>query len=451
MSSFFSSDGSTTIQFAIIFLVIFAVLAVAVFVFRRMAGRGQLLAAKGGGRGRQPRLGIVDIYELDRQRQLILLRRDNVEHLLLVGGPNDVVIERNISRGVGARLAEEEAPRSDAEPALDPARIQPAFEPSFAMPVQVAPPVQTAPPISDSLPGSAPGATARPDSVARSLDLVAPDLFAPDDNEPQAARAPEPRPAFDDSPEPTVSPAAAPASRPPRRMPPSLTNLVPGAAKRARATDEASVAAEVEPPSLHGTSRPVDPAILSDMARQLEQAVRRPLASVIPVRQPVAEAPSELVAATAVAAVPDPAPSEPSPVPLEPAAAEPSPAPSPRAESDAVDPMAAAMATTAETRDRDDALFEPSAPEPDRHIAAVDRSIPAVDRSIVSADGTGPVAPEPVPVAPRPDVAIPETDAPKPEPTPAKPAAGPAATPFSVEEIEAEFARLLGRSLDKKS
>ena len=55
-------------------------------------------------RTRQPRLGIVDVYDLDRQRQLILLRRDNVEHLLLIGGPNDLMVETNIVRVAGARL-----------------------------------------------------------------------------------------------------------------------------------------------------------------------------------------------------------------------------------------------------------------------------------------------------------------------------------------------------------
>ena len=56
------------------------------------------MPAQDRGRARQPRLGIVDVYDLDRQRQLILLRRDNVEHLLLIGGPNDLVVETNIVR-----------------------------------------------------------------------------------------------------------------------------------------------------------------------------------------------------------------------------------------------------------------------------------------------------------------------------------------------------------------
>ena len=55
-----------------------------------------------GGR-RQPRLGVVDAYDLDRQRQLVLVRRDNVEHLIMIGGPNDMLIESRHDRPARAR------------------------------------------------------------------------------------------------------------------------------------------------------------------------------------------------------------------------------------------------------------------------------------------------------------------------------------------------------------
>ena len=45
-------------------------------------------------RGRRgQRLGISEYHELDKMRRLVLVRRDNVEHLVLIGGPQDVVIE----------------------------------------------------------------------------------------------------------------------------------------------------------------------------------------------------------------------------------------------------------------------------------------------------------------------------------------------------------------------
>lgn len=47
-------------------------------------------------RGRNRRLAVVDSLALDPKRQLLIVRRDNVEHLILTGGPQDVVVETGI-------------------------------------------------------------------------------------------------------------------------------------------------------------------------------------------------------------------------------------------------------------------------------------------------------------------------------------------------------------------
>jgi flagellar protein FliO/FliZ len=55
---------------------------------------------------RNKRLTIIDSINVDTKRQLIIVRRDNVEHLILTGGPTDVVIEAGIAAekpGVPAR------------------------------------------------------------------------------------------------------------------------------------------------------------------------------------------------------------------------------------------------------------------------------------------------------------------------------------------------------------
>jgi flagellar protein FliO/FliZ len=86
-------------------------------------------------RGRNRRLGVIDTLAIDTKRQLLIVRRDNVEHLLLVGGPQDVVIETGIpvtedttplKRGL-PRLpanktspAPSEAAQSDIKPASKP-------------------------------------------------------------------------------------------------------------------------------------------------------------------------------------------------------------------------------------------------------------------------------------------------------------------------------------------
>ncbi len=64
------------------------------------------------------RLEVVDHANVDGRRKLILIRRDDVEHLIMTGGPVDVVIETGISSTA-------EAPR--AQVASPPVRRPPAF------------------------------------------------------------------------------------------------------------------------------------------------------------------------------------------------------------------------------------------------------------------------------------------------------------------------------------
>lgn len=45
------------------------------------------------------RLEVVDHASVDGRRRLVLVRRDNVEHLIMIGGPVDVVVETGIGEG----------------------------------------------------------------------------------------------------------------------------------------------------------------------------------------------------------------------------------------------------------------------------------------------------------------------------------------------------------------
>lgn len=49
----------------------------------------------------EKRLDVVDYANIDGRRKLVLIRRDDVEHLILTGGPVDVVIETGIGQGKG--------------------------------------------------------------------------------------------------------------------------------------------------------------------------------------------------------------------------------------------------------------------------------------------------------------------------------------------------------------
>ena len=59
----------------------------------------------------EPRLGVIEQASVDARRRLVLIRRDGVEHLIMTGGPVDVVIET----GIQAPQAEQ-AGRESAEP-----------------------------------------------------------------------------------------------------------------------------------------------------------------------------------------------------------------------------------------------------------------------------------------------------------------------------------------------
>ena len=90
----FGAGGARTAQFVITVVVVIGLIAAAYWVVRRFAG----FRIGGIGRGRVPRLAVVDAVAIDNRRRLVLIRRDNVEHLLLIGGPSDVVVEPGIVR-----------------------------------------------------------------------------------------------------------------------------------------------------------------------------------------------------------------------------------------------------------------------------------------------------------------------------------------------------------------
>jgi flagellar protein FliO/FliZ len=71
-------------------LVVALIFALA-WVAKRLGFGGRLATARG-----KRRLGIQEVLSLDSKRRLILLKRDGVEHLILLGLNDDVVVETGI-------------------------------------------------------------------------------------------------------------------------------------------------------------------------------------------------------------------------------------------------------------------------------------------------------------------------------------------------------------------
>jgi len=100
MDSLFGEGTSLPVRFFIAFVVVFALIGITAWLIRRF-GSGALSGA--GARGRAPRLAVIEAGAVDGRRKLVLIRRDNVEHLIMIGGPSDIVVEANIVRGQNAR------------------------------------------------------------------------------------------------------------------------------------------------------------------------------------------------------------------------------------------------------------------------------------------------------------------------------------------------------------
>jgi chloride channel protein, CIC family len=88
-SAFFDSETLTYALAAIAFL---AGASLLLSTFRRVF-RSKICLPKGVGAGR---LSVVEGFELDRRRQLVVVRREGVDHLVMIGGPNDLVVEADL-------------------------------------------------------------------------------------------------------------------------------------------------------------------------------------------------------------------------------------------------------------------------------------------------------------------------------------------------------------------
>jgi flagellar protein FliO/FliZ len=266
-------DGSGGLKVLIALVAVLVLLAIAFWLVRRFGG-GRL--GSGATRGRQPRLAVIDQAAVDGRRRLVLIRRDNVEHLLIIGGPTDVVVEQNILRA--------------AATVRDVAPVRPAAAPD-ALPRAVPLGDDTTWPLQPE-PASKPEAAPRVEPAAPRLE---PSLRA-------EGTPPEP-PATPVLPTPTPPtpapplPVTAPAARERRRVGDPLAGLAeelsrvpapgptaaeprPAAARRPPWLRPSAPTAPAAPPApAPGVDAPATaPADqnLSEMAQRLEAALRRP-------------------------------------------------------------------------------------------------------------------------------------------------------------------------------
>ena len=295
-------EGQNGLKILLFLIVVLAVLALAFWLLRRFGG-GRL--GNAATRGRQPRLAVIDKAEVDSRRSLLLIRRDNVEHLLIIGGPTDVVVEQNIVRAAAATLAParppaatdtlpravplgedtmwplqpEPTPRAEPTPRLEPSvRPEPMLRPQRPTAVEEQWPGEAEPPAPavTSTAGPAPSGRERRPRAADPLAGLAEEL----------SRAPLP------------TEAAASVEQ---RLPP----------RRAQRAQPAPADPPVVPTAADATLGPPADQNLSEMAQRLEAALRRPArtaekAEDVRSKEPAPKAPGEPPAAETEALTPSP-------------------------------------------------------------------------------------------------------------------------------------------------
>jgi flagellar biogenesis protein FliO len=252
MNALFGLELPTAVNFVIAFVVVLALIGAATWLVRRF-GAARLDA---GGRNRQPRLAVIDSAAVDGRRKLVIIRRDNVEHLLMIGGPTDVVVETNIVRS-GAAVARE-------APAV---RVNGGETLPRAMPLPDAThwPVQPEPAVP-----APPAPATRPERVRSDDAAQWPTQSEPP---PPPAAAPPVRAQRDalaglaaDLSQQTAAPAATPR---------------PAAPVRAVATAKPAPAPQIDPQTAAANDQN-----LANMAHQLEAALRRPAQQAEPAKPP---------------------------------------------------------------------------------------------------------------------------------------------------------------------
>lgn len=101
-----------------------ALLALLVWAFRAFFGKSSAASLR---KARERRLGVVETAAVDAKRSLYLIRRDDVEHLVMIGGPVDMVVETGIKPRPQAQPHHLNPPHDDVIIAQAEARPSPDY------------------------------------------------------------------------------------------------------------------------------------------------------------------------------------------------------------------------------------------------------------------------------------------------------------------------------------
>lgn len=224
-----------------------------------------------GGRNRKTRLAVMDATAVDSHRRLVLVRRDDVEHLVLIGGPTDIVVEQNIRLQAPARRGASAEPRAHVE---EPGARQ-TTESSQPPAAPAAPPP---PPAAANAPTPAPKPAQPAGETPASLtSRIASALRQSSSESPQ----PKPTPAAPKT-AATTQPSAPPA-------PPAPKPVVAAAAAPVAPTAPAPAATPAAPPASADKSNDLDDTLLKELEVTLGDRPEPKQAPATPESPPPAE------------------------------------------------------------------------------------------------------------------------------------------------------------------
>jgi flagellar protein FliO/FliZ len=86
------------VRFLLALLFVLGLIGLLAFALRRF-GMGAVRvspAYRARGRGAERRLAVVEVVSVDARRRLVLVRRDDTEHLILLGQTTDLLVESGI-------------------------------------------------------------------------------------------------------------------------------------------------------------------------------------------------------------------------------------------------------------------------------------------------------------------------------------------------------------------
>ncbi|NMG40038.1 hypothetical protein GRZ55_12375 [Chelativorans sp. ZYF759] len=253
-------------------LLALVVILIAVKLFRSLTA-GTFIA---GGRNRRARLAVMDATAIDNQRRLVLVRRDDVEHLILIGGASDLVIERDIGANDEASRGESGAAAIREVPSAAPDRPAPAARTSDDARAVAAPTrnPQAAP--------TRPSHPSRPTSTAPTVAPAAESVVPPVAAAPRAAAAPlavsRPVPSEPRFEQPSAQPTVQPAPTRPSAAPEMAAIPEPVRAEGGTSRDTVSGTASAGPAIASTRSRDdadLDDALLEELELTLEEDERR--------------------------------------------------------------------------------------------------------------------------------------------------------------------------------